>query len=213
MINKKPILVVFAISIALIFLMAPVAAASHSINPAVTSTSTGNYQPDPTLNTNATWATFHHGWNATEYNNGSANVSLNAGLSTFYQNPITVNPMDISAQALEGNITGINLGAITNWTTAGAQGGAVFSSISKSGHTISTSLNESASATQGNAGAGTMLISKLIPTTSLPSSNANYDYITVAWNMEGARNSAMEIAKTTKMGFLLIIYVPPLPFW
>ena len=107
MINKKPILVVFAISIALIFLMAPVASASHSISPA-TATST-NYQPDPTLNVNSTWSTFYHGWNATEYNNGTGNASLNAGLSSFYANPISVNPTDIQAigSIQNNNITGL----------------------------------------------------------------------------------------------------------
>ena len=158
-------------------------------------------EPNPVMNTNITWSNFYSGWNPLEYSNGTTNLTLQTNMSSFYKNPITVNPMNISAQALNGNITGINLGATTNWTTQGAQGGAVFSAISKSGHTISTTLNESASATQGNSGPGTMLISKLIPTTSLPSSNANYDYITVAWNMEGTRNSAvstrLEIFNTT----------------
>ena len=186
MINKKPILVVFAISIALIFLMAPVAAASHSINPAVTSTSTGNYQPDPTLNTNATWATFHHGWNATEYNNGSANVSLNAGLSTFYANPISINPIDI--QGSLNNYTHKIASATTNmeWDgidgatgepesagTNGPSGGAVYGIANTSGQ-ISFTLNTSAAAANG-LGAGIC-----VDTSNLPSSNLQYDYFTGA---------------------------------
>ena len=175
MISKKPFLVVFAISIALIFLMAPVAAASHSINPAVTSTSTGNYQPDPTLNTNATWATFHHGWNATEYNNGSANVSLNAGLSTFYQNPISINPTDIQSHAL-------------NWTSAipknssGIQGSNSDYTATDTGLTIDTN---STAATHER-------IYWVIPSTSLPSNNPAYDYLTIEGKISGITQTGQE---------------------
>ncbi len=178
MISKNTFLTVFAISIALIFLMAPIGAASHSINPAV-ATST-NYQPDPTLNTNATWATFYHGWNATEYNNGTANTTLNAGVSTIYKNPIAVNPTDIEAYGLLQND---NLSKAPKWNNTSNwvnSGGSVLSTgtLGK-GTTLNiedTLANTNATCTQ------TMFT---IGETKYPSSSPGYDYITTAYTLTG----------------------------
>ena len=175
MINKKPILVVFAISIALIFLMAPVAAASHSINPAVTSTSTGNYQPDPTLNTNATWATFHHGWSPLEYNNGTGNATLHTNMSTFYQNPISINPTDIQSHALNST------SAIPK-NSSRIQGSNSDYTATDTGLTIDT--NSTAATHQR--------IYWVIPSTSLPSNNPAYDYLTIEGKISGITQTGQE---------------------
>ena len=184
MITKKTFLTVFAISIALIFLMAPVASASHSINPATTSASP-NYQPDPTLNTNVSWSTFYHGWNATEYNNGTANTSLNAGFSSFYKNPIGVNPTDIIAP---GVLQGDKLGSYGNWTntslytTNGESNSSYPVSLATSTLGGQTILEETLKANgTGNSGYEEITI----PEADYPSSSLAYDYVTVAATLSG----------------------------
>ena len=67
----------------------------YGMNPAVTSSS--NIQPNPTMNVNITWSIYHNGWNPLEYNNGTANTTLNTDLSTIYTNPISVNPADLQS--------------------------------------------------------------------------------------------------------------------
>ena len=179
MMKKSTFLTIFAISIALIFLMAPVGAASHSISPATTSTV--NYQPDPTLNTNATWATFYNGWNSTEYNNGTANVSLKAGLSTFYKNPISVNPSDIEAY---GVLQNDKLGTYAYWNntsiwsltgTAGTFGKGTLGN----GNTLTFTVG--ANTTDGTSS----IIYTNIPVGDYPSNNLHYDYVTGILTMSG----------------------------
>ncbi len=178
MMNKK-LLLSFAILIAALFLMAPAGSSLHPLPE--TSTSATNYQPDPTLNTNATWATFYSGWNETEYNNGTANVSLNAGLSTFYKNPISVNPSDIEAYGLlqndklgsdkYWNDTGI-------WSTSGTAGTLKTGTIGN-GTTLSFTV-------AGNSTNGTSsTIYSSIPIADYPSNNLKYDFITGILSLSG----------------------------
>ena len=178
MISKKPFLVVFAISIALIFLMAPVGAASHSFNPAATSTSP-NYQPDPSMNTNVSWSTFYNGWTPLEYSNGTGNATLNAGTSTIYQNPISVNPAKIKTN-LANTYDGINVYNASNWGSKGTGlGTGSIQTITNTSHSITYSVNETDASGESNY----YLIS--IPTTDLPSNNIAYDYITIGGNLTG----------------------------
>ena len=180
--NKKLILTGFAIFISLIFLMAPLGAASHSITPA-TSPST-SYQPDPTLNTNATWATFYHGWNATEYNNGTANTTLNAGVSNYYANPISVNPTDIQANGtLQNEKIGTssfiweNASAYSNHSTTNDSS---YAKITSSNGSLKISGDTSPEAST-NAEFG-----KSINIANFPSNNLQYDYMTFIYGLSGA---------------------------
>lgn len=100
---------VFAIVVALLFLIAPVGTA-HSQR---ITASTPNYQPNVSLNTNVTWNNFYNGWTPLEYNNGTANKTLPTNLNPNLANPITLNPTDIiSNGTLQGEKV---LG--NNWTT------------------------------------------------------------------------------------------------
>jgi len=96
----------FAILTALIFLMSPVQAAQQSASPLVATSV--NYQPDPSLNTNVTWAAFNSSMSWNQYVTGSGNIStLNAQPSVFYPNYISVNPADIIApKALQNDSLG-----------------------------------------------------------------------------------------------------------
>ena len=212
MISRKTFLTVFAISIALIFLMAPVASASHSINPAATSTSV-NYQPDPTLNTNVSWATFYHGWNATEYNNGTANVTLNAGLSRYYNNSISVNPTDIQALGTlqNENVTGIGKWANTSeWTSSTrstpiptiSQG-----SIGKANDIIMTATGNS------TTGESDLIYSSFIPTADWPSPHPSDNYVTAIFSLSGPAATGISakfgIANDTAQGYLNNMTIVP----
>ena len=181
--NKKLLLTTFAVFIAFIFVMAPVGAASHSISPAVSST---NYQPDPTLNTNVSWSTFYNGWNATEYNNGTANLTLNTGLSTFYSNPISVNPVDIESY---GFLQNENVSGAGYWNTTSS---AVWNpSSSNTSYPVSITtgtlgksqtviFNVEANGL-GNSGNGKFVV----PVAEWPSQNTEDNYITVAYSLSG----------------------------
>lgn len=189
---------VFAIVVALLFLIAPVGTA-HSQGIA---SATTNYQPNVSLNSNITWSTFYNGWTPLEYSNGTGNKTVNTDLSSFSNNPITVNPWDIQSKEF-GTGTGINLTRAGNWTTTGANGGSVFSAIvSSSSGKISTTLNESLASVQGSVGLGTGLITKFIPNSDLPSNNEAYDFISLQAKISGISGTGIdgyiEIFNTTR---------------
>ena len=181
--NKKLILTGFAIFISLIFLMAPVASASHSISPA--SATQTNYQPNPQLNTQATWTTFNSSMAWNEYLNGTGKPAyLNVENGTG--NYITINTKDIQAKALSNDK--LPNGYYANSSSAYSvgyqevpQGGAVFSSIGS--NPVSVSLNESNAAAQGCTGSGTG-IGTMINVNNI-SSNPNFDYITAQYSFTG----------------------------
>lgn len=198
MISKKPFLVVFAISIALIFLMAPVASASHSINPAV-ATST-NYQPDPTLNTNVSWSTFYNGWNETEYSNGTGNTTINANPSIFYANPISVNASEIQTNAYNKEIGTTYWNNSANWWTNTANGGAInsISSITVNGKpAIDIEMNATA------ATSNQLFAALPITWSELPSQNLAYDYATItgyAYGTSAQLGDKIAIVNQTSLG-------------
>lgn len=142
--------------------------------------------PNPVLNSNVTWSTFHNGWKALEYNNGTANLTLNANPSNYYENYISVNPTDIIAP---GTLQNEKVGETywnqtTYWVASGSLTGGTtqtIGSISSNGVTyITDTTNTSASA------ANIPAIEFSIPLTSLPSNNPAYDYITLAAELTGA---------------------------
>ena len=170
----KFIIPAFAILIAFLFLMAPIGAASHSISKDAT-TST-NYQPNPTLNTNATWNTYYSAWhnNPMEYAvNSTANATLPANLSTFYQNPITINPGDIQTTALKAT-PGVNWTNKADWHEfAGGIG-----NIGETSKGIYQRLSSS-----NITGVQTKYYLN-ISEANLPSSSAQYDYVNIIGSYE-----------------------------
>ncbi len=210
--NKKLILTGFAIFISLIFLMAPVASASHSISPAATTSST-NYQPDPSLNTNVTWDNFYSGWNPLEFNiNATSNGTLNANYSDFYANPVTVNPTEIIAP---GSLQNEKIGG-EYWNSTGG--------LITSGNTLQTTdynatnvtyvpstvtvngvtyIKETATVT-GTIPPVNVGIGIVIPATDYTSQNLAYDYLTVitSTSAPNGADSTININNGTTTAFL-----------
>ena len=181
--NKKLMLTGFAIFISLIFLMAPIGAASHSISPATTSST--NYQPNPSLNTNVTWSTYDSGWSPLEYNvNATSNATLNANYSQFYKNPITVNPTDMIAP---GTLQGEKLGNMPDdWNSSATMSGV--SENTNSGANLTTKEYTTTqngvpviitqTTKDGNRGGWISGAQIKIPISEYISQNLQYDYIT-----------------------------------
>ena len=105
------LVVVLMILSALVIALPGTQGREYGMNPAASSSA--NIQPNPTLNTNITWSTFHKGWNPLEYSNGSGNLTLETGMSSIYANPISVNPADLVAP---GALQSDKLGSYGNWT-------------------------------------------------------------------------------------------------
>lgn len=143
---------------------------------ATPSTGTVHIQPNPTLNANVTWSTFYNGWSPLEYNNGTANLTLNAGLSTFYQNPITANTQYLQT-SFPNEYAGIQLYNKTLWSGSGSAAAGAVQSTTNTSHSITYSVNES------DAGSSSSTETISIPTSDLPSANAQYDYFTIAGNI------------------------------
>ena len=193
MISKNTFLTVFAISIALIFLMAPVGAASHSISPA-TATST-NYQPDPTLNTNVSWNTYNSSWAPMQYNNGTGYHNLSAGYSSFYANPISINPGDIKPYTLDGKYAGANFFNTTQYDL-------YYSGYSHSIGNGSNGLYISGNASS-TSGLNDYQVIK-IPWAQMPSQDYQYIYITATLSLSSSSGSAttgqITIANSSQTG-------------
>lgn len=171
----KFIIPAFAIFIALIFLMAPIGAASHSISPA-TITST-NYQPNPTLNTQATWSTFNSSMAYNQYINatgGKAYLNVQNGTGNY----ISVNPGDIQSKYLQGdNITTLGAWDSTAWTLS--SNGGLQTTIGKSG------TSEYITATENSTAAGNVVGSYIIPLSDLISNSPTFNYLTVQYKFTG----------------------------
>ena len=170
------LVVVLMILSALVIALPGTQGREYGMNPAATSS--GNIQPNPTLNVNVSWSTFQHGWNPLEYNNGTANLTLNAQASTLYPNYISVNPADIQAN---GSLTNNGLG--TNKTSWDSYFDHLLSSTPqtisiKNGAAIDT-FNTSTTEAQSAGIYGT------IPITYYPSDNIAYDYLTMIVGFSG----------------------------
>ena len=139
-------------------------------------TASQGIQPYMTMNTNITWSTFNNGWSTMEYSNGTANLTLNTGLSTFYQNPITANTQYLQT-SFPNEYAGIQLYNKTLWSGAGAVAAGAVQSTTNTSHSITYSVNES------NASYSSNMETISIPTSDLPSANAKYDYFTIAGNI------------------------------
>ena len=174
----KFIITAFAIFIALIFLMAPIGVASHSISAATTTPT--NYQPNIALNTNVTWNTYYSGWNPLEYQvNTTSNGTLNANYSQFYSNPVTVNPGDIIAP---GSLQGEKIGSAGTWNSTITASSTLYGNITMTGTQIlvdgQPEIQEKATVI-GTTGGGQFGEEIVLPTADLISSNPQYNYITM----------------------------------
>jgi hypothetical protein len=129
-------------------------------------------EPNPTLNANITWSSFNGSWtNPLEYQSGenqSDTSILNAGMSNYYANPISINPADIQSNALQKEIAGGNWTYINSWILNGAE------TITNTSDSITFSLALNSTATQ------TFDPYMNINTVNLPSGNLAYDYWTIA---------------------------------
>ena len=128
-------------------------------------------EPNPTMNGNITWSTFYNGWSPLEYNTSTRNSTLNASLSTYYTNPVSVNASDVQTKALNGTST-VPFSAMQMWHGAGANTTTTTNSIT---------LTNNGSATEA---AG---IYYQIPITDLPTSNLAYDFITLEGSISGIK--------------------------
>ena len=184
--SKKTIIAGSVILVSFLFILmafAPaLSGAGQTATPAQTEKS---YIPNPQLNSNITWSTFHNGWKTEEYSNGTGNKTLTAPLSSFYANPISVNPVDIQGSlqnythkiaTSNTNLEWTEINGIGEWagnSRSGPAGGAVYT-ISNSTGIISFTINTSAAAAN-DFGAGIC-----VDTSSLPSNTLQYDYFTGA---------------------------------
>lgn len=164
-----------AILVAIFFL-------STSLSPALSGTASpaeayqaSGIEPNPVMNTNVTWSTFYHGWNSLEYSNGTGNLTLQTNMSSFYKNPIIVNPQDI--QTPNNKIKNINPYNKTLWNTNnGVTALGASETITNTTHSISLEVNTSA------AGGTEGFFYMNIPVTDMPSTDTSYDYITLMGN-------------------------------
>ena len=150
-------------------------------------TASKGIQPYATMNTNITWSDFNSGWAWNEYNNGTSNLTLNTGLSTFFSNPITVNPADIVAPGiLQGDKLGVN-GNYWNKTTSTSKdtpGNGAVSSIASQTYNGQPDIVFSENTTK--AGIASSYADFNVAVTSYPSNNLAYDYITLIYGFSGA---------------------------
>lgn len=140
-------------------------------------------EPNPTLNGNVTWSTFYSGWNPLEYSNGTGNQTLNASLSQFYINPLNIDPANIIAPGvLQGDkVAGKVWDNMTSWAGhSSATGGSVINygiATVNGQQAFYFNINASGAAYNG------VYATYDIPFTSLPSSNLNYSYLTIAGSL------------------------------
>ena len=173
------LVVVLMILSALVIALPGMQGREYGMNPAVTSSS--NIQPNPTMNVNITWSIYHNGWSPLEYNNGTANTTLNAELSSIYANPITINPTDLESTYLtNSNATGTPFNSSNLAVAAGASGGSVQTESYANG--IYT-LTQNTSASSGNYQG--WFLPGYISDSRLPSNNMAFDYITIGFSLSG----------------------------
>ncbi len=174
--NKKLIFTGFAIFISLIFLMAPIGAASHSIS-AATTTST-NYQPNPSLNTQVSWSTFNSSMSYNQYLNSTGGINY-LNVQNGSGNFIALNPSDIQSKDLQKD--NLSKGPVwdTNIWSCAPPGYDIATTYGVSGNNVYYTAGENT--TNGASG----YIYYEIPTSDLPSNNPAYDYITIIYSLAG----------------------------
>ena len=147
-------------------------------------TASQGIQPYMTMNTNITWSTFYNGWSPLEYNTSTRNNTLNTQLNSNYANPITVNPADIVAPGVLQNekVGGQYWNNTQYWNLPSTNGGSVLTK------NIGTYNGESTiifAANTSKTSSNALPMNTQIPIADLPSSNPNYDYITIIYGVSG----------------------------
>lgn len=175
--------VIFSLIMALSMISAPtVQTSSQVVSPEISSQ---GFIPNPIMNSNITWSTFYNSWTSLEYNNGTANQTLNTELNQAYQNPISVNALDIHSTQLYNTSTGYN--NTNKWTAnyAYTYGSALTQHIA-----TSTTINGHPAFLLQTNGTGTGSTKWTpyfsIPFSAYPSNNIAYDYLTVIANVSSA---------------------------
>ena len=194
-IGKTPKISKLAIALAIAGLMIAggfVALASSqptATSPTANAAATGqSILPDPTLNTNITWSTFYNGWNPLEYANGSANLTLNTGLSQYYANPITINPAGIQSKTLNGKYAGENFFSPANYVLRGTGQ----SQVSIGNTSDSIYMKGNATSTVSLSASETIQI----PWAQMPSQNTAFDYITATLSLSAGAGATTYAALT-----------------
>ncbi len=185
--------VILSIAVAMLFMLsaaAPAMSSGGQANPAVATA--GGIQPYATLDSNVTWSEFHSGWKTLEYSNGTANLTLNAELSPFYKNPISVNPADIIAP---GYLQGDHLGSFAIWQDASLWGWAGGNTATNQTRSVSNAtVNGETVIQEKDAVSGNVPVSPYasicIPRNDYLSQNIEYDYLTVIAGFNAPSNSA-----------------------
>ena len=203
--SKKTIIGGSVIFIAFLFILMAfspaLAGTGQGIQPA---TAEKSYIPNPEMNTNITWSTFHNGWTPLEYAvNGTANATLNTGLSTIYANPISVNPTDIQSPILQTEkIDGSQWQNLSKWVITENPGG--FANTVSNTSTTVAYTGVSDNPLGGGAG---MTATYEIPVSALPSTNPAYDYVTFdvgfTKNTSDAWGAQIGIGNATSGGYII----------
>ena len=176
------LVVVLMILSALVIALPGTQGREYGMNPAAV-TSSSNIQPNPTMNVNISWSTYHNGWKPLEYSNGTGNQTLNARLSSLYANPISINPTDLQSTYLtNSNTTGIpfNDSSEIGGPNAGATGGTVQTKSYTNGiYTLTENTSLAQTYYQG------WVLVGYTSDSQLPSNNLAYDYFTIAYSLSG----------------------------
>lgn len=207
--SKKTIIAGSVIFVSFLFVLmafAPALSGAGQTGTTATPENTAITAPMPVMNTNITWSTFNSGWSPLEYNNGTANQTLATNMSSFYKNPITVNPTDIKSKALQNdNLSTAPVWDASAWGQTSLAGGAVGTNgIS------GTSIYQTANTSDSAPNAVNQFFT--IPETNFPSNNPNYDFITIIIQLSGPQitgvNGQMDLWNSTIHGSTLVTIYP-----
>ena len=193
---KAHLLVVAVVVASVLFILTSAAPAVQTAM-AQPSTASDGFQPEPTMNTNITWSTFHNGWTPLEYSTGSKNASLNAETSCIYRNPFSVNPADILSSQFSGPLGSSDIYWNSTYLAYGGNAGVLT--------TGPGSLNYKVSSSDLQANNGKLYWN--ISTAYIPSTNPAFDFVTIVYSSQqtGSGNARLQAAignGTTQAGIL-----------
>lgn len=195
--------VIVSIAIAVLFLSQPLAQAQQGAAPMTTQATTG--QVTPVLNTNVTWSLFNSSMAPNEYLNGSGDPQyLNAEPSVYNPNYISINPTDLISPTLQ-NSSAIANTYWQNSTVWKAFGAATSQVVSHNNLTVNGQKGIDFRTNYTDTSAENPIDNYLkIPITDLPSSNLQYDYLTITGTTSGVisgASSSIYIGNTSISGY------------
>lgn len=179
----KFILPAMAIMVAILFLIAPTMqteGAAQRVSPSATQAQ-ANYEPDPALNVQAVWSSFNSSMTYNEYLNSTgkpAYLNVEKGTGDF----ISINPGDIKE-----NLT---YPSYANQSKVGVLNFADYNQVtSNANNTYSTAIAGNdiyLNITTNSNDAIYDALGWTIPFSDMPSSNLQYDYITMEYKLSGS---------------------------